>query len=617
MTPRDPGPRETQKFVRPSEQRQRDQRLAAHLVEVAGMSSAEAAEAVAEAEDRGLCLCDVLAERSGCCVSRPTWERLAAARKLPLSTSDELLAMLDPSIATSFPRRFLDHYRLIPIAHHGPDVIVATCDPDVDIGEAAQLLGARRVDLRLVVPIDFRRLRMAADLVARRDRRTAAQEAGGPRDLLARDEKLAELEALFEAIMLDAIALRASDVHVERYGERVRVRLRVDGDLRDMRHHHITPEQLLGVINVIKVRANLDIAERRVPQGGRMTIRAGERVFDLRVQTQPSLHGEHVIIRLLPQEQKLLTIEELGFPPLAAKAYRRLLDSPSGLVLVVGPTGSGKSTTLYAGLQVLARDPTRKVMTIEDPIEFAIDGVQQSQARPELGFSFANAMRSFVREDPDVILLGEVRDSETALEALRASQTGHLVLTTLHCNDAVDAIQRLIDLGQHPNSIASEVLAVFAQRLAKRICRECIAPGTLDEELAAEVFPDGVPEDFAAWRGVGCSRCADTGSHGRIGVIEFLPAGPVVRGAISQRVSVDELRDIALDAGLLPMREHALQLVAEKVIAFDELRTLLPPERLAPEMKRHAAAKRPRSDSKSHRKPDSKSYGKPVVTPPG
>lgn len=569
--------------------RHRNCRLAQRLVAAGGLTPEEAAEIVKESEQRELPLCDLLCERSGVLIERPVWERVAAQRNLSLAEVDDLSLVLDAALVASFPRRFLEHYRIIPVSRKGSDVVVATCDPDVDVPEVANLLGVRRVELRLLTPIDFRRLRMSQDLIARRRARAAA-DVEGPRDLLSRDESsTAELVALFEAIIVEAIAARASDVHLERYGGRVRLRLRVDGDLHDVHHVKIGPEQLLGLTNVIKLRSNLDIAERRVPQGGRMSVRAGSRAFDLRVQTQPSLHGENVVIRLLPQDSKLLTIEQLGFPEGPARAYRRLIDSPSGLVLVVGPTGSGKSTTLYAGLQVLARDPTRKVLTIEDPIEFALEDVQQSQVRPELGFVFASAMRSFVREDPDVILVGEIRDPETALEALRASQTGHLVFSTLHCNDAVDAVQRLVDLGMHPNSIASEVLAVFAQRLAKRLCVECREPlGAPTGELAAEVFPDGVPEGFVGFHGRGCSRCADNGTYGRIAAVEYLPASPGFRSAISRRCSVDELREVALDGGLLPMREHALDLIREGVVEFEELRMLLPLERLHPE-RRHPA----------------------------
>jgi type IV pilus assembly protein PilB len=341
----------------------------------------------------------------------------------------------------------------------------------------------------------------------------------------------------------------------------------------------------VALVNVIKIRAKLDIAERRVPQGGRFSTRSGERVFDVRVQIQPTLHGEHVILRLLPQDARVVSITELGFQTHVAQAYRRLLESPQGLVLVVGPSGSGKSTTLYAGLRLLAADMTRKVITIEDPIEYALDHVQQSQVRPELGWGFAQAMRAFVREDPDVILIGEIRDEETALEAVRASQTGHLVLSTLHCNDSVDAVQRLLDLGLHQNSITSELIAVFAQRLAKRICEGCKVPDTApNPALLAELFgTGGPPAGFRAWRGKGCPRCSWRGTFGRIAVVEHLAVGTALRRAIVRRPPVDELRTVALDAGLVSLREEALAAVAAGSIALDELRTLLPPERLAPQ----------------------------------
>jgi type IV pilus assembly protein PilB len=249
----------------------------------------------------------------------------------------------------------------------------------------------------------------------------------------------------------------------------------------------------------------------------------------------------------------------------------------------VGPTGSGKSTTLYAGLQALAKDATRKVLSIEDPIEYAVAGVQQTQTRPEVGFHFAQAMRAFVREDPDVILVGEIRDGETALEAIRASQTGHVVLSTLHCNDSTDAVQRLVDLGMHPNSIGSELLAVVAQRLAKRICESCRVETSADKELLRELFPAGSPPDLRCFTGRGCGRCGGHGTHGRIAVIEWLRASSAIRRAISRRLPVDELRDAALGAGLVTMRRSALELVRGGVISLGELRWVLSADRMAPE----------------------------------
>ena len=232
---------------------------------------------------------------------------------------------------------------------------------------------------------------------------------------------------------------------------------------------------------------------------------------------------------------------------------------------------------------MLASDITRKVITVEDPIEYALDGIQQTQVRPEIGFEFANAMRAFVREDPDVILVGEIRDGETALEALRASQTGHLVLSTLHCNDAVDAVQRLRDLGMHPNSIGSELLAVFCQRLARRICDGCRVPDQPAEVLVSEIFPDGIPAGMKFFKGKGCDHCRGSGGYGRIACVEYLPASPALRLAISRNATVDELRKHALTAGLMPLRDHALTLVQAGIIPLDQLKTMLPPERLGPE----------------------------------
>ncbi len=361
------------------------------------------------------------------------------------------------------------------------------------------------------------------------------------------------------------------------------MRFRVDGDLHPFTRIRLSPVDLVGLVNVVKVAAQLDIAERRLPQGGRIRRRAGGQVFDLRVQTQPALHGEHLVIRLLPQTTRVLEIEELGFDRQLAGDFRRLLDSPGGLLLVVGPTGSGKSTSLYAGLQHIAKDPSRKVITVEDPIEYALRGVQQTAARPEIGFDFSQAMRAFVREDPDVILVGEIRDRETALEAIRASQTGHLVLSTLHCNDAVDAVQRLIDLDMHPNSVASELLAVIAQRLAKRICPSCRAPCPPDPAIAAELFPRGIPPGFRCFAGAGCHACGGHGTHGRIAVTEYLRSGVDVRRAIARGVPVDDLRQVALHSGLSTMRRRALALVQEGILPLTELPWVLPAERMASE----------------------------------
>lgn len=528
---------------------------------------------------------DVIAEHANI-EEGDLYRAMARVRGLAHISVAELLEVLDPSVAEQVPRAYLDHHRMVPVGHRGEELLVATTNSHALGDEIAAAFPGEQLRLCLVSPNGFRRIWSSIDLrQATRDGDVVPSQSAAKEELL--DGEFDRLESyassVFEALLLDAIGERASDIHLERYGERVRVRLRVDGELRDQGQYTLTPAELDALINVIKVRAQLDIAERRLPQGGRIRLRAGEQRFDLRVQTQPALHGEHVVIRLLPQKTRTISIEDLGFPADIAAQYRRLLDSPSGMVLVVGPTGSGKSTTLYAGLQNLADDARRKVITVEDPIEYSIDGVQQTQVKPGIGFSFADAMRAFVREDPDVILVGEIRDSETALEAIRASQTGHLVLSTLHCNDAVDAVQRLYDLGMHPNSIASELLAVISQRLARRICPRCRKPDAPDPELLAELFPVGAPDDFRCFIGEGCPSCGGHGTRGRVATVEFLRVNADIRRSVSRQLALDDLREQARAAGMHTLRTSLLRQIDEGLVPLSEARRLLHADEMAGE----------------------------------
>ena len=508
------------------------------------------------------------------------YRALASQRALDFATLNDIVQDLDIQLVTRVKRTFLEHYHAIPVRLADDVLTVASDEPSAAFTGLEKAFGAHTLRTFLITPTDYKRLWTHLELGLSAPAHSDADD--DPEDVNLLDATIDQrIIGIFEALLLEAVGERASDIHFERYGNQVRVRLRIDGECRDLKHIALVPSELRGLINVLKVNADLDISERRLPQGGRFRRRVGERLFDLRVQTQPSLYGEHAVIRLLSQDTALLSIEQLGFPEQAAKHYRRLIFNPAGLVLVVGPTGSGKSTTLYAGLQVLAKDERRKVITAEDPIEYSLNGVQQTQIRPEIGFPFALAMRSFVRQDPDVIFVGEIRDAETALEAIRASQTGHLVLSTLHANDTLDAIQRLFDLGMHPNSIASELQAVIAQRLAKRICTQCHELAPPDPQLLAEVFPEGVPQDFVSYRGRGCARCRGRGTHGRVAIIEFMSANPLIRRAITQRLTTDEMRAIAIQGGLLTMRDAALQKVREGLIPLDALRQILSAERMA------------------------------------
>ena len=523
----------------------------------------------------------LLTEELSSAAERTHFRQLAAERGMRFASAEELLPLVDRRLFDNVPRKFLEHQSVLPIRIAEDKLEVATCVALIDVPELGTALGAATVEYILVTPADLRRMRSRLRLGV--IDRPAEDVAGSGVEMLAPERKLdAKMIAITEALLLEAMTRRASDIHLEQYGSRVRLRVRIDGDLHDLSAFNLTPEQLAGVVNVVKIRGGLDIAEHRLPQGGRFSAATAGAVYDLRVQTQPALHGEHLVIRLLPQTRNVPTLAELGMPREIAAVYNRFINSPSGLLLITGPTGSGKSTTLYAALSILAGDTTRKVLTIEDPIEYAIDGIQQSQVQRLIGFDFADAVRSFVRQDPDVIMIGEIRDKETALESIRASQTGHVVLSTLHCNQSVHAIQRLLDLDISANSIDSELLGVFAQRLAKRLCSECREEATPPRELMDEIFPGGVPKDFRAWRAKGCAHCDEIGTVGRVAIFEYLPMTAALRSAISRNAAIDELESVALDGGLRPMRDQALDLVRQGTIALDELPLIFSPEQLRP-----------------------------------
>ncbi|MFW5825104.1 MAG: ATPase, T2SS/T4P/T4SS family [Marinobacter sp.] len=508
---------------------------------------------------------------------REVYRRLAGARRdLVLKDLDALLPDVDPSLFARFSRSFLERQRLLPVYQREKRLFVVSDNPDAHLDAIAHLAESEP-SLLLVTPTDFRRLWSHLSISERGNELSPAARAQADRTA---DEALDAgregavtpyLVSLYEGILLEAVSQQASDIHIERYGNRVRLRLRVDGELHDLEHYRLTPAQVPGVVNVIKLRAELNIAERRLPQGGRSRLKFGDASFDLRVQTQPSLHGEHVIIRLLRQTGRAMTMQELGMSPKLARKYQRLLDNPAGLVLVVGPTGSGKSTTLYAGLQELADDGRRKVITVEDPIEYSIDNIQQTRVRPEIGFSFADAMRSFVREDPDVILVGEIRDQETGEIAINAALTGHLVFSTLHTNDAPSAVTRLIDMGVKPFLVASAVRAIMAQRLLRRNCKNCAAPvEPADDELEALGLPENYFANTSLKKGKGCSECSK-GYKGRIGIYEIFMLDESIQDLIYQKVDASMIRERARSLGMRTLREDGLRKAASGITTLEEV----------------------------------------------
>jgi general secretion pathway protein E len=361
--------------------------------------------------------------------------------------------------------------------------------------------------------------------------------------------------AFVNNLIAQAIDERASDIHIEPGEFACELRYRIDGVLHTRSDFAL--DRFPAVASRIKLIAGLDIAERRLPQDGRITLRAAGAEMDMRVSVVPAVHGESIVMRLLPKQRHDLRLEALGMESDQLAQLRRWLDLPSGLVLVTGPTGSGKSTTLYAALSAVD-DRTRKILTVEDPVEHRLPGIMQVQVQAEIGYTFARALRSFLRHDPDIIMVGEIRDRETAEIAIQSALTGHLVLATLHTNDALSAFTRLTDMGIEPYLVAAAVQAVMAQRLVRRLCLQCAAqaeppPGANDELVR---WPDAEP---VAWRAaVGCDRCQHTGYRGRLGIYELVDVDAGLRHAVATMAAQSELERLADAAGRRNLRQDGL-----------------------------------------------------------
>jgi len=357
-------------------------------------------------------------------------------------------------------------------------------------------------------------------------------------------------------MLLDAIQQRASDVHLQPYEDRMAVRMRVDGVLSDVKY---LPKSIQEeVISRLKVAGQMNIAEKRLPQDGRATVSVGDRVIDLRLASMPTSHGERVVVRLLDKSARLYRLAEIGMEGDTLDRFRSVIHIEHGLILVTGPTGSGKSTTLYAALQEL--DTTqRNAVTLEDPIEYQLDGISQTQINTKKGMTFASGMRSVLRQDPDIIMVGEIRDHETAVMAVQAALTGHLVFSTLHTNDAASAVTRLLDLGIEPYLVSSSVLAVMAQRLVRRVCREC------NGEPAARPATDSATEVPR------CSNCRGTGYRGREGIYELMLVDDKVRDLIQQRAHASAIRDAGVAAGMRLLRESGMSKVDRGITTREEI----------------------------------------------
>ncbi|HUN95534.1 MAG TPA: GspE/PulE family protein [Bradyrhizobium sp.] len=464
-------------------------------------------------------------------------------------------------LSGSFSQRFLREMTVFPYQSSDGHATLAVADPTDNAAQrAAQIVLGGGVEIRIAT---------SEDLALVLNQRLGEDDVDPNAGLVAqpREDDIESLRDLASGapvvravndLIEKAVELRASDIHIEPFMSGLSVRLRIDGLLRPI----AAPAGVLpqAVISRIKIIANLNIAERRLPQDGAARLRAGRSDIDIRVAIMPTQHGESAVIRILPKDRGLLVVEKLGFSPPDETTLRRLLKLPHGMIVITGPTGSGKTTTLATILSIL-NEPTRKILTVEDPVEYEIPGVNQSQIKPAIGLTFAAALRSFVRQDPDVIMLGEVRDSETAHVAVHAALTGHLVLTTLHTETAAAAVPRLLDLGVEGYLLRSVLRAVIAQRLVRQLCDRCKTPRALTNADLTEdprLIALGFRADEVVQEPRGCERCGGTGYRGRLGVFELLELTSDIRELISDKTDGLKIDEMAIRAGMTTMLEDGI-----------------------------------------------------------
>ncbi len=489
-------------------------------------------------------------------------EEVATFFGYPRMTLAELMEAT--SCAERFARRFLREAAVFPFRTGEGRYGLAVADPtDLATQKGAEIVLGGPVTVSVA---SFEEIAaVLSERLGPDEERVAAPAPGQAPGLL--DESIDSLRDLASGapvvravndLIEKAVDLRASDIHIEPMRNGLNVRMRVDGLLRNVpAPAHALPQAL---VSRIKILAGLNIAERRLPQDGAARVEVGNSDVDIRVSTMPTQYGESAVLRLLPRDRGLLDLSKLGLAPGDERTVRRLLDLPHGMIILTGPTGSGKTTTLATMLSVL-NTPSRKILTVEDPVEYEIAGINQSQVKPEIGLTFATALRAFVRQDPDVIMVGEIRDAETANIAVHAALTGHLVLTTLHTETAVAAVPRLLDLGVEGFLLRSTLRGVIGQRLVRLLCERCKAQQQLSEaHLAADPRFEvcGISPGEIIWAPRGCERCGGIGYRGRVGVFEALEVAGEVRDLVGSSVDASALRVAAQRAGLTTMMEDAI-----------------------------------------------------------
>ncbi|HUF55461.1 MAG TPA: ATPase, T2SS/T4P/T4SS family [Thermohalobaculum sp.] len=489
-----------------------------------------------------------------------------------------------PGFVNRVPVQFTRNYNLVALEEDDGLLKVATCTPldPHPMDDLSALYGsdiepvlAPRKEITALIARAYRHKadgvdEALADVAEDGDIAGLAESIEETEDVLDVSNK-APIIKLVNTILFQALKLRASDVHFQNYPDRMQVRFRIDGILYDM--DPIPRKAQEAIISRVKVMGKMDIAERRLPQDGRATIRIGDGEVDVRISSVPTTNGERIVMRLLDKSSKLYTLDEIGLQPENLAMLREYLEWSHGIILVTGPTGSGKTTTLYAALTEV--DTTQKnVLTIEDPVEYSLQGISQVQVNNKKGLTFASGLRSFLRQDPDVMMVGEVRDLETAEVAIRAALTGHLVFSTVHTNDAASTITRLIDQGVEAYLVSSSIVLVIAQRLVRTICRHCRVLAPLTDEWTAKLKKVGITPadvDGKIAYGTGCNECFNSGYAGRTAIYEFMPMDEVVRTQVMEGVTASQMKRGAVERGMITLRSDGVEKIKQRLTTPDEV----------------------------------------------
>ena len=514
----------------------------------------------------------------GVCAQRDVAEALATQLALPLVDINGYPEF--PILEERVSARFLREARALPVREDESELGLAMADPtDAYTIGAFEMVTGRAVRPMVAIPTELEaaleRLygagksavgQLIGDVETRPDELTFDADIQQLKDLASE----APVIRLVSLLITNALEMRASDIHIEPFENRLIVRYRVDGVLHEVES---PPKRLsAAVISRVKIMANLDIAERRLPQDGRIRLRIQGKEIDLRVSTLPTMHGESVVMRILDKGHVALDFQKLGFQDDTLKTFLDVLLQPHGVLLVTGPTGSGKTTTLYTALDRL-NQPDVKILTVEDPVEYQMSGINQIQVKPQIDLTFANALRSIVRQDPDVIMIGEIRDLETAQIAVQSALTGHLVLSTVHTNDAPSTVNRLLDMGVEDYLLTSTVIGILAQRLVRKLCPNCkeayVALPELVEQMRLRKFSQN--REITLWHAKGCSHCAQTGYIGRLCILEMMPMTDALRSLVMKHENAAVLRAEAIRGGMVTMYEDGLRKALAGATTFEEV----------------------------------------------